>query len=208
MQFVWRSRLDTDGKGYNLVLPVPAACRYTHALARLPSRSPDEAATHTGRKVVLSEPRVGVAASHVPGSTTAPCKGLRSRWPIASSNLSPARSPRWPRELVRAGSGVLLSSHHSLVLGGAVVDGCIAHRREIGLDGCVGSQAQSDGLGAILPWCAGWRWPHPSLVALRRTLLASPLVDFDIDGIGCPRSRCPRGSSRTGRPRLVGRSAG
>lgn len=34
------------------------------------------------------------------------------------------------------------------------------------------------GFAALLPWCAGWRWPHPSLVALGLTLLASPLVDF------------------------------
>ena len=34
------------------------------------------------------------------------------------------------------------------------------------------------GFAALLPWCAGWRWPHPSLVALGLALLASPLVDF------------------------------
>ena len=30
---------------------------------------------------------------------------------------------------------------------------------------------------ALLPWCIGWRWPGPSLVALGLGLLASPLVD-------------------------------
>ena len=34
------------------------------------------------------------------------------------------------------------------------------------------------GFAALLPWSAGWRWPHPSLVALGLALLASPLVDF------------------------------
>jgi len=33
------------------------------------------------------------------------------------------------------------------------------------------------GFAALLPWSAGWRWPHPSLVALGLALLASPLVD-------------------------------
>ena len=37
------------------------------------------------------------------------------------------------------------------------------------------------GFAALLPWCAGWRWPHPSLVALGLTLLASPLVDLYLD---------------------------
>lgn len=30
---------------------------------------------------------------------------------------------------------------------------------------------------ALLPWCLGWTWPGPSLVALGATMLASPLVD-------------------------------
>lgn len=34
------------------------------------------------------------------------------------------------------------------------------------------------GFAALLPWSAGWRWPHPSLVALGLALLASPLVDY------------------------------
>ena len=33
------------------------------------------------------------------------------------------------------------------------------------------------GLAALLPWCLGWNWPGPSLVALGLALLASPLVD-------------------------------
>ncbi len=33
------------------------------------------------------------------------------------------------------------------------------------------------GWAALLPWCLGWRWPGPSLVALGLALLASPLVD-------------------------------
>ena len=33
------------------------------------------------------------------------------------------------------------------------------------------------GLAALLPWCLGWSWPGPSLVALGLALLASPLVD-------------------------------
>ena len=37
------------------------------------------------------------------------------------------------------------------------------------------------GFAALLPWSVGWRWPHPSLVALGLTLLASPLVDFYLD---------------------------
>ncbi len=34
------------------------------------------------------------------------------------------------------------------------------------------------GWAALLPWCIGWRWPGPSLVALGLVLLASPLVDI------------------------------
>ena len=33
------------------------------------------------------------------------------------------------------------------------------------------------GLAALLPWCLGWDWPGPSLVALALALLASLLVD-------------------------------
>lgn len=33
------------------------------------------------------------------------------------------------------------------------------------------------GFAALLPWCVGWIWPGPSLVALALALLASPLVD-------------------------------
>lgn len=33
------------------------------------------------------------------------------------------------------------------------------------------------GLSALLPWCLGWSWPGPSLIALGLALLASPLVD-------------------------------
>lgn len=33
------------------------------------------------------------------------------------------------------------------------------------------------GFAALLPWCVGWSWPGPSLVALALALLASPLVD-------------------------------
>ena len=33
------------------------------------------------------------------------------------------------------------------------------------------------GLAALLPWCLGWSWPGPSLIALGLALLASPLVD-------------------------------
>ena len=33
------------------------------------------------------------------------------------------------------------------------------------------------GLAALLPWCLGWSWPAPSLIALGLALLASPLVD-------------------------------
>lgn len=33
------------------------------------------------------------------------------------------------------------------------------------------------GWAALLPWCIGWRWPGPSLVALGLALLGSPLVD-------------------------------
>ena len=36
------------------------------------------------------------------------------------------------------------------------------------------------GFAALLPWCAGWRWPGPSLVALGLALLASPLVDLGL----------------------------
>ena len=32
-------------------------------------------------------------------------------------------------------------------------------------------------LAALLPWCLGWTWPGPSLVALGIALLASQLVD-------------------------------
>lgn len=32
-------------------------------------------------------------------------------------------------------------------------------------------------LAALLPWCLGWTWPGPSLVALGIALIASPLVD-------------------------------
>ena len=32
-------------------------------------------------------------------------------------------------------------------------------------------------LAALLPWCLGWTWPGPSLVALGIALLASLLVD-------------------------------
>ena len=34
------------------------------------------------------------------------------------------------------------------------------------------------GWAALLPWCLGWRWPGPSLVALGLALLASPMVDM------------------------------
>ena len=30
---------------------------------------------------------------------------------------------------------------------------------------------------ALLPWCVGWTWPGPSLVALAMLLLVSPLAD-------------------------------
>lgn len=33
------------------------------------------------------------------------------------------------------------------------------------------------GFAALLPWCLGWTWPGPSLVALGLALLASRLVD-------------------------------
>lgn len=33
------------------------------------------------------------------------------------------------------------------------------------------------GWAALLPWCVGWTWPGPSLVALGLLLLASPLAD-------------------------------
>ena len=33
------------------------------------------------------------------------------------------------------------------------------------------------GLAALLPWCLGWTWPGPSLLALGIALLASLLVD-------------------------------
>ena len=33
------------------------------------------------------------------------------------------------------------------------------------------------GFAALLPWCLGWTWPGPSLVALGLALIASPLVD-------------------------------
>ena len=33
------------------------------------------------------------------------------------------------------------------------------------------------GLAALLPWCLGWAWPGPSLVALALALFASSLVD-------------------------------
>ncbi len=32
-------------------------------------------------------------------------------------------------------------------------------------------------LAALLPWCLGWTWPGPSLVALGIVLMASQLVD-------------------------------
>lgn len=40
------------------------------------------------------------------------------------------------------------------------------------------------GFAALLPWCAGWLWPGPSLIVLGATLLASPLVDFWMDRRG------------------------
>ena len=43
------------------------------------------------------------------------------------------------------------------------------------------------GFAALLPWGGGWRWPHPSLVALGLTLLASPLVDLYLN----PRTSLP-----------------
>ena len=33
------------------------------------------------------------------------------------------------------------------------------------------------GLAALLPWCLGWSWPGPSLIALGLALFTSPLVD-------------------------------
>jgi len=38
------------------------------------------------------------------------------------------------------------------------------------------------GLAALLPWCLGWTWPGPSLVALGIALLASQLVDRALAG--------------------------
>ncbi len=35
---------------------------------------------------------------------------------------------------------------------------------------------------ALLPWCFGWRWPGPSLVALGAILLVSPCVDRVLAG--------------------------
>ena len=32
-------------------------------------------------------------------------------------------------------------------------------------------------LATLLPWCLGWTWPGPSLVALGIALIVSPLVD-------------------------------
>ena len=36
------------------------------------------------------------------------------------------------------------------------------------------------GWAALLPWCVGWTWPGPSLVALGLLLLASPLADASL----------------------------
>ena len=37
--------------------------------------------------------------------------------------------------------------------------------------------ASLGGWAALLPWCLGWTWPGPSLVALGLVLLLSPLAD-------------------------------
>lgn len=45
------------------------------------------------------------------------------------------------------------------------------------------------GLAALLPWCLGWSWPGPSLIALGLALLFSPLVDRSL----ARRMQLPRG---------------
>ena len=46
--------------------------------------------------------------------------------------------------------------------------------------------ASLGGWAALLPWCLGWTWPGPSLVALGALLVMSPLVDRHLAGPPAP----------------------
>ena len=178
MPYVWRSRLATDEKGATWSFPFPAASRYTHAVPWSPSRFSAGDARHSVQKVVLYDLQLVVTANHASHETPARCDQLRSRRLVASGNLSPAHSPRWPRGPVRASSGVLLCSHHSLISGELWWMTALLAGVRSGWTYALAVTPSLIGFAALLPWGGGWRWPHPSLVALGLTLLASPLVDL------------------------------